>query len=147
MSSCLGREGGFNERKMDDEHKRSTVFFVVIVNLVIAYTGLGVWVGIGESEEEFLALAEVLLHIESSFRQTEPSALTFPLPVSQCPNKPLYCLPPAFYRGGHGLQVEYVFSHLMMRNWADFIHIKGGNLMPASLIFDFRGKHFFSKAA
>lgn len=48
--------------------------------------------GIGESEEEFLALAEVLLHIESSFRQTEPSALTFPLPVSQCPNKPLILL-------------------------------------------------------
>lgn len=55
-------------------------------------------------------------------------------------------LPPAIHGHGQTLHVEYVCLHLMKGNRADLIHVEGGDLMPTSLIFDFRGKHFFGKA-
>lgn len=55
-------------------------------------------------------------------------------------------LPPAIRGQGQVLHVEDVGLHLVEGNRADLIDVEGGDLMPASLIFDFRGKDFFSKA-
>lgn len=46
-------------------------------------------------------------------------------------------LPPAVHGHGQVLHVEYVGLHLTKGNWADLIHVEGGDLVPTSLIFDF----------
>lgn len=97
----------------------------------------------GSEEEEGLgSLAEAFLSVACVQTDLHSGPAVSPQLLHHC----LKLLPPAIRGQGQVLHVEDVGLHLMEGNRADLIDVEGGDLMPAPFVFDFRGKHFFSKA-
>lgn len=88
----------------------------------------------GSEEEEGLgSLAEAFLSVTCLQTDLRSGLAVSPRLLHHC----LKLLPPAICGQGQVLHVEDVGLHLMEGNRADLIDVEGGDLMPASLIFDF----------